>query len=97
MDAQSAQTVILTPALTRELVKCCSSFAFSYLQLAQGSPYVPAVEREIERVVPAVLPYDFYDTALTTARPSMRSSPRRSRWPSSAPSRPSPRCSSAVS
>ena len=68
IDAQSAQTVILTPALTRKLVDCCATYSFSYLQLAQGSRYVPAVEREIERVVPAVLPYDFYDTAITTAK-----------------------------
>jgi hypothetical protein len=68
IDAQSAQTVILTPALTKELVDCCASYSFSYLQLSQGSRYVPAVEREIERVMPAVLPYDFYDTALTTAK-----------------------------
>jgi hypothetical protein len=49
-------------------VDCCASYSFSYLQLSQGSRYVPAVEREIERVMPAVLPYDFYDTALTTAK-----------------------------
>jgi hypothetical protein len=68
VDANSAVTVILTPALTRQLVNCCSNFAFTYLQLDHGSRDVPAVESEIERVVPSVLPYDFYDTSVDVTK-----------------------------
>jgi hypothetical protein len=64
IDANGPSTAILTPALTRRLVNCCANYAFTYLQLDQGSRYVPAVEAEIERVIPSVLPYDFYDTSV---------------------------------
>ncbi len=68
VDANGSVTVIFTPALTRRLVNCCSNFAFTYLQLDHGSRDVPAVESEIERVVPAVLPYDFYDTSIDVTK-----------------------------
>ena len=68
VDANSSVTVIFTPALTRRLVNCCSNFAFTYLQLDHGSRDVPAVESEIERVVPSVLPYDFYDTSIDVTK-----------------------------
>jgi hypothetical protein len=64
VDAGASSTVILTPALTRQLVACCSNFSFTYLQLQHGSRDVPAVEGEVEHVVPAVLPYDFYDSSI---------------------------------
>ena len=64
IDAGAATTVIATPALTRQLVGCCSNFSFTYLQLQHGSQDVPAVEAEVEHVVPAVLPYDFYDASI---------------------------------
>jgi len=64
IDAGAATTVIATPALTRQLVGCCSNFSFTYLQLQHGSRDVPAVEAEVEHVVPAVLPYDFYDASI---------------------------------
>ena len=68
VDANSAVTVILTPALTRQLVNCCSNFSFTYLQLTDGSRDVPAVEAEIERVIPAALPYDFYDSSIDVSK-----------------------------
>jgi len=68
IDANGPVTVILTPALTRQLVDCCSNFAFTYLQLAHGSRDVPAVEAEIERVMPSVLPYDFYDASIDVTK-----------------------------
>ena len=68
IDANGPTTVILTPALTRRLVNCCSNFSFTYLQLDQGSRDVPAVEAEIERVIPSVLPYDFYDTSIDVTK-----------------------------
>ena len=63
VDASGTQPVIFTPALTSRMIRCCTNFSFTFLQLDGGSAHVPAVEREIERVVPPVLPYDFYDTS----------------------------------
>ncbi len=63
VDAEEAQPVIFTPALTSRLTSCCTEYSFTYLRLDDGSAHVPAVEDEIERVVPPVLPYDFYDTS----------------------------------
>ncbi len=68
VDAEAAQTVILTPALTSRLTGCCSDFTFTYLQLDHGSSAVPAVEGEVERVIPPVLPYDFYDTSIDVTK-----------------------------
>ena len=64
IDAGSSTTAIITPALTRRWIDCCSNFSFTYLQLQHGSRDVPAVEAEVEHVVPAVLPYDFYDSSI---------------------------------
>ena len=68
IDANSATSIILTPALTRQLAGCCSGFAFTYLQLDYGARDVPTVEAEIEHVVPATLPYDFYDASLDVTK-----------------------------
>ena len=68
VDADAAQTVILTPALTRRLTACCADFTFTYLQLDHGSSAVPAVEREVEHVISPVLPYDFYDTSIDVTK-----------------------------
>ena len=68
IDANSPAAVIFTPALTRQLVDCCSDFSFTYLQLDQGSRDVPAVEAEIEHVMPSKLPYDFYDASIDVAK-----------------------------
>jgi hypothetical protein len=68
IDANGPTTVILTPALTRRLDNCCANFTFTFLQLDQGSRDVPAVEAEIERVIPSKLPYDFYDTSIDVTK-----------------------------
>lgn len=63
VDADGAQPVIFTPALTARMIPCCTDFTFTFLQLDGGSIHVPTVEDEIERIVPPILPYDFYDTS----------------------------------
>jgi ABC-type lipoprotein release transport system permease subunit len=70
VDADGAQPVIFTPALTSRMLRCCTDYSFTFLQIDGGSTHVPTVEDEIERVVPPVLPYDFYDTSndVTTAQ-----------------------------
>ena len=68
IDANSAVTVILTPALSRQLLNCCSNFSLTYLQLDHGSRDVTPVETEIERVIPSVLPYDFYDASIDVTK-----------------------------
>ncbi len=68
IDANSATTVILTPVLTRQLLNCCSNFSFTYLQLDHGSSDVSRVEAEVEHVIPAVLPYDFYDASIDVTK-----------------------------
>ncbi len=68
IDANGPTTVIFTPALTRRLDNCCASFSFTFLQLDQGSRDVPAVEAELERVIPSKLPYDFYDTSIDVTK-----------------------------
>jgi hypothetical protein len=64
IDASNATTIILTPALSGRLVACCSEFSFTYLQLEHGSRDVASVETEVERVMPAVLPYDFDNASI---------------------------------
>jgi hypothetical protein len=61
VDEASNLTVITTPALTRQLENCCSSFTFTSVQLQHGAADVPTVEREAEQVIPSKLPDDFYD------------------------------------
>jgi hypothetical protein len=68
IDANGPTTVIFTPALTRRLDNCCANYTFTYLQLNQGSRDVPAVEAELERVIPSKLPYDFYDTSIDVTK-----------------------------
>ena len=68
IDANGPTTAVLTPALTRRLLDCCSNFSFTSLQLDHGSRDVAVVEAEIERVIPSVLPYDFYDTSIDVTK-----------------------------
>ena len=68
IDANGPTTGILTPALTRRLDNCCANFTFTFLQLDQGSRDVPAVEAELERVLPSKLPHDFYDTSIDVTK-----------------------------
>jgi hypothetical protein len=50
------------------LDNCCANFSFTFLQIDQGSRDVPAVEAELEHVVPPALPYDFYDTSIDVTK-----------------------------
>jgi hypothetical protein len=68
IDANGPTTVILTPALAHRLVTCCANFSFTYLQLDHGGRYVGAVESEIERIVPSVLPYDFFASSVDVTK-----------------------------
>ena len=47
---------------------CCANFSFTYLQLDHGGRYVGAVETEIERIVPSVLPYDFFASSVDVTK-----------------------------
>ncbi len=69
VDRTSApHSVVLTPTLTRAVVDCCSNYAFTYLQLDHGSDSVPAVESEIQRVLPPGIPFDAHATSVTLAK-----------------------------
>ncbi len=68
IEANSPTSGILTPALTDQLVKGCSNLSFTYLQLDHGDRYVAAVEAEIERVIPSVLPYDFFVSSVDVTK-----------------------------
>jgi hypothetical protein len=50
------------------LDSCCSNYTFTYLQLDQGHRDVPAVEAELERVIPSKLPHDFDDTSIDVTK-----------------------------
>ena len=52
VDANPFGRILFTPALTRTLLACCVYDTATYLQLDHGSQDVPAVEAEIQRVLP---------------------------------------------
>ena len=52
VDAQAADFSLFTPALTRQLLGCCSSSTSAALQLEHGSRDVPAVEAELTKLNP---------------------------------------------
>ena len=60
----SIPSMILTPALTRPLVSCCISYAWSGLKLRQGAADVPAVESEYLHLLPPGYPYYFHVTSV---------------------------------
>jgi FtsX-like permease family/MacB-like periplasmic core domain len=57
-------TMILTPALTRQLVPCCVSFAWSGVRLRDGAADVPKVESEYLHLLPKGYPYYFHVTSV---------------------------------
>jgi ABC-type antimicrobial peptide transport system permease subunit len=57
-------TMILTPALTRQLVSCCISYAWSGVQLRSGNADVPKVESEYLHLLPPGYPYYFHVTSV---------------------------------
>jgi hypothetical protein len=59
--------LVLAPALTRQVVGCCVSFAWSGLKLRDGSSDVAAVESEYLHLLPAGDPYYFHVTSVIEA------------------------------
>src|SRR5271170_2182992 len=51
VDALGSQVAIFTPALTREVAKCCATYSTSALQVAGGARGVAMVQSEIERII----------------------------------------------
>ena len=68
IDANGPGAVIFTPALTRRLENCCSNYTFTYLRLDHGGRDVPAVEAELQRVIPSKLPRDYYDSSIDVTK-----------------------------
>ncbi len=52
IDALGDNPVLLTPALMRELVPCCSFVTFSYVKVGGGKHNIPVVLSEIARAFP---------------------------------------------
>ncbi len=67
VDTQRDGGALFTPALTRQLIGCCASATETVVQLRPGVK-VAAAEAAIRRVLPARLPFEFYDTSLTVAK-----------------------------
>ncbi len=57
-------SMILTPALTRPLVPCCISYAWSGLTLRHGAADVPEVESSYLHLLPPGYPYYFHVTSV---------------------------------
>jgi hypothetical protein len=57
VDAVGHTLVLFTPALTRQLLGCCTDQTVSGIQLAGGSRHEAAVEAQIARIVPKGLPF----------------------------------------
>jgi hypothetical protein len=56
--------MILTPALTRRLVPCCISYAWSGVKLRHGAADVAGVESSYLHLLPRGLPYYFHVTSV---------------------------------
>ncbi len=56
--------MILTPALTRQLIPCCITYAWSGLQLRQGARDVAKVESDYLHLLPPGYPYYFHVTSV---------------------------------
>jgi ABC-type antimicrobial peptide transport system permease subunit len=51
VDALGSQVGLFTPALTRELARCCATYSTSALQVSGGEREVAVVQSEVDRVV----------------------------------------------
>jgi hypothetical protein len=60
--------LLFTPALTRQLTRCCVSDTETAVRLDGGARDVAAAEAGIERVLPRGFPVVFYVTSLTEAK-----------------------------
>jgi hypothetical protein len=59
-DIDRIPKILMTPALTRQVVGCCITYAWSGIKLRGGASQVAAVEREYLRLLPAGDPYYFH-------------------------------------
>jgi putative ABC transport system permease protein len=60
---------LFTPALARQLAKCCSSYTETAVQLTHGGDSaVAAAEARIQRVLPPGFPLEFYVTSGTESK-----------------------------
>ena len=66
-DVDQIPKMLMTPALTRQLLGCCITYAWSGLQLRGGAGVVGAVEREYLRLLPSGDPYYFHVTSVVEA------------------------------
>ena len=67
-DVPNNTSVVVTPALSRQVRDCCGGYTFTFIQLRHGTATVPLFEREVERIIPNNLPYDFYDPTIETTK-----------------------------
>jgi hypothetical protein len=67
-DAGEASTVLFTPALTKNLLRCCADGTTVGLQLDGGSRFDAAVTAEIAQVVPKGAPFTAGLASVTVAR-----------------------------
>lgn len=68
VDAGLDGGLLFTPALTRQLTRCCVSFTETAVRLDDGARDVAAAEAGIERVLPRGFPVVFYVASLTEAK-----------------------------
>jgi len=67
-DVPNDTAVVATPAFARQFRDCCGGYTITSLQLRHGAAAVPAVESEIERVIPSNLPFDSYDPTVEATK-----------------------------
>ncbi len=67
-DVDQIPQMVMTPALTQQLLGCCISYAWSGLQLRGGAGAVGAVEREYLALLPPGDPYYFHVTSVVEAQ-----------------------------
>ena len=67
IDTQRDGGALFTPALTRQLIGCCAAFTQTAVQLRPGTSVAHA-EAAIQRVLPAGLPIEYYDTSVTVTK-----------------------------
>ena len=67
-DVPNDTSVVATPAFARQFRDCCGGYTITSLQLRHGAAGVPAVEREIERVIPPNLPFLSYDPTIEATK-----------------------------
>ncbi len=66
-DVDQIPQMLMTPALTRQVLGCCITYAWSGLQLRGGAGAVGAVEREYLALLPPGDPYYFHVTSVVEA------------------------------